>query len=82
MTLGQDFWDTIVIIIALDSLYNDFNIINVNLLKIKNEIINQIQSMLQLKKAKNISKQTIKVVKDLIIAFKNNNNSRKVLKKR
>lgn len=42
MTLGQDFWDTIVIIIALDSLHNDFNIINVNLLKIKNETINQI----------------------------------------
>lgn len=38
--------------------------------------------MLQLKKAKNISKQIIKVVKDLIIAFKNNNNSRKVLKKK
>lgn len=55
---------------ALDTLYNDFNIMTASLLESGDKIIDQIKSILQSKKAKNISKQTIKVIRDLAIAFK------------
>ena len=42
MTLGQDLWDIIAIVIALDSLYNDFNTNTASLLKAGNKTINQI----------------------------------------
>ena len=56
MTLGQDLWDMIAIVIALDSLYDNFNTTTANLLEVGNKTIDQIQSILQSKKAKNISK--------------------------
>lgn len=46
MILSQDLWDIVVIVIPLDSLYNNFNITTTSLLKTKNKIINQIQSIL------------------------------------
>lgn len=45
-----------------------------SLLETKNKIIDQIQSILQLKEAKNIIKQTIGAVGDLAISYKENNN--------
>ena len=48
-----------------------------SLLKSENKIINQIQSILQSKKAKSISKQAIRVVKNLAMAFKDNSDPNK-----
>lgn len=56
MTSDCNFWDIIAIVIALDILYNDFDIIITSLLQTSDKMINQIQSILQSKKAKNISK--------------------------
>lgn len=60
--------------IVLDLLYNDFDIITTSLLESKDKIINQIQSILQLRKAKNINKRTTKAIGNLAIVFKDNNN--------
>lgn len=46
MTPGQDLWDTIAIVVALNSLYNDFDITTARLFKRGNKIIHQIQSIL------------------------------------
>lgn len=43
-----------------------------SLLEVRNRSINQIQSIFQSKKAKNINKQSTKVVADVAILFKNN----------
>lgn len=40
MTPGQDLWDTIAIIIALDTLYDNFEMTTVSLLKTANKTIN------------------------------------------
>lgn len=40
MTLGQDLWDTIAIIIALDTLYDNFEMTTVSLLKTADKTIN------------------------------------------
>lgn len=77
MTSKQDFQDIVVIIIALDLLYNNFNITTTSLLKFRDKTINQIQSILQSRKAKNISKYTIKAMEDLVIVFKDNNSLKK-----
>lgn len=49
-----------------------------SLLEIENKIIDQIQSMLQLKKAKNICKCITRAIEDLIILYKDNNNNWKI----
>lgn len=72
---NQNFWNIIIIIIAFDTLYNNINITTTSFLKIENKIINKIQNILQSKKIKNISKYIIKEIKNLAIAFKNNNNA-------
>ncbi len=56
ITLIQDLWDTIAIVIILDTLYDDFETTITSLLESGDKIINQIQSILQSKEAKNISK--------------------------
>lgn len=55
ITPGQDLWDIIAIVITLDSLYKDFNTTNASLLEMGNKGIDQIQGILQLKEAKNLS---------------------------
>lgn len=57
MTLERDLWDMIAIIIALDSLYKNFNTTTVSLLEKGNKTIDQIQSILQSKETMNINKQ-------------------------
>lgn len=78
MTSRQDFWDTITIVITLDFLHKDFNTTIISLLKIGDKIINQIQTILQSKKAKNISKKAIKRgIGYLAITFKDNSTFKK-----
>lgn len=70
---NRNFWNTIVIVITLDSLYKDFNTTIVSLLETEDKTIDQVQSLLQSKKAKNLSKQVIRNTGDLVILFKDKN---------
>ena len=73
MTPGQDLWDMIAIVIALDSLHEDFDTTTVSLLETGDKTIDQIQSILQSKKTKNISKRaTGEGIGNLAMAFRNN----------
>lgn len=73
MMPNQDLQDTIAIIIALDSLQNNFDITTASLLETGDKSTNEIQSILSSKEVKNISKHTIKGTKKLTMVFKNNN---------
>lgn len=42
MTLKQDFWNMIAILITLDSVYNNFDITNISLLESREKTIDQI----------------------------------------
>lgn len=75
MTPRQDLWDKIAIVIALDTLHDDFDTTTTSLLETGDKTIDQIQSILQLKEAKNISKQITAAVGDLAIAFRDNYNN-------
>ena len=70
MTLGQDLWDTIAIVIALDSLHEDFDTTTASLLETGDKTIDQIQSILQSKEAKNLSKRATGGTGDLAMAFR------------
>lgn len=59
----------IAIMIALDFLQKGFDITTTSLLETGDKTIDQIQSILQLKEAKNLSKQVTKSVRDLAMAF-------------
>ena len=74
MTPGRDLWDTIAIVIALDTLYDDFETTTTSLLETGDKTIDQIQSIPQSKEAKNISKRITGAVGDLAMAFKSSNN--------
>lgn len=56
ITLDQNIWKIIIILVVFNFLYQNFNIIITNLLKIDNKLNNYIQNILQLKKVENISK--------------------------
>ena len=45
-----------------------------NLLETSDKMIDQIQSILQSKEAKNINKKTTRAIKDLAIVFRSSNN--------
>lgn len=77
MIQGQNLWNIITIIIAFDLLYEDFDITIAGLLETDNKTIDQIQSILQLKKVKNLSKQAIGSTSNLAIAFRDKNGSKK-----
>lgn len=78
MILGLNMQDTIINVIALGTLYNNFDMTTTSLLEIENKIIDQIQSILQLEKAKNICKCTTWAIGDLVILYKDNNNNQKI----
>ncbi len=68
---------TIAIVIFLDTLHDNFDSIFTNLLEVKNKSINEIQSILQSKETKNISKQATGVVANVVILFRNNQGMKK-----
>lgn len=68
------------IVIALDLLYQDFDPTITSLLETNEKSIYKIQSILQSKKAKNLSKQAIEVVANLAMAFKDKENAPKIRK--
>lgn len=70
----QELWNTIVIVIAFDSLHKDFDTTIASLLEVCNKIINQIQSILQSKETENISKQAIgRGISNLSLSFRDKN---------
>lgn len=73
MTLGKNLWNTIAIVIVLNSLYEDFDIITTSLLQTGNKTIDQIQTILQSKEAKTFSKQTTGATGNLAMAFHKRN---------
>ena len=77
MTPGRDLWDTIAIVIALDTLHDDFDTTTASLLESGDKTIDQIQSILQSKEAKNISKRATGVTGDLAMAFRDSNGPKK-----
>lgn len=77
MTLNRDLWDTITIVIILDSLYDNFDTITISLLETGDKTIDQIQNILQSKEAKNLSKRAIETTRDLTIRFYNYNRNGK-----
>lgn len=80
MILRQNLQDMIAIMIVLDSLHKNFDTTRTNLLEASDKIIDQIQSILQSKKAKKISTQvTEDGIGDLTIAFRNKNVSERML---
>lgn len=72
MTPGRDPWDTIAIVIALDTLHDDFDSTTASLLEAGDKSIDQIQSILQRREAKNISKRSTGAVGDVAMAFRDN----------
>ena len=74
---SRDLWDTIAIVIALDTLHDNFNTTTASLLESGDKTIDQIQSILQSKEAKNISKRATKVTRDLAMAFRDSNGPKK-----
>lgn len=76
MIPNRDLWDTIAIVIALDSLHEDFDTTTASLLEAGDKMIDQIQSILQSKEAKNISKRaTGGGTGDLAMAFRDRDGS-------
>lgn len=65
ITPNQDIWDSIVIVIILNLLYNNFETTTNNMLKSGNKTIDKIQQILASAKAKFISKWATRVTKDL-----------------
>ena len=66
----QDLRDTIVIVITLHTLDDDFDTTMASLLESGGKTIDQIQSILQSKEAKNISKRTTVAARDLAMAIR------------
>lgn len=74
MTPERDLWDTIAIVTALEFLHEDFDTTTASLLEAGDKTIDQIQSILQSKEAKNISKRaTGGGTGDLAMAFGDKN---------
>lgn len=73
MTPNQDLWDTITIVIALNTLHKDFKTTTASLSKTSDKTIDEIQSILQCKETKNISKFATRRTGELTITFKDNN---------
>lgn len=75
----RDCCDKIAIVIAFNSLYKDVDITTASLLETDNKTIDQIQSILQSKKDKNVSKwATWKGTSNLTMTFKDKRPKRKV----
>ena len=59
MSSNWEISDIITIVVVLDMLYNNFYTIIASLLETRNKMINEIQCILQSKKAQNINKYAI-----------------------
>lgn len=62
----------IAILVAWNTLYNNFDIINTSFFKTRDKRIDEIQMIVRFKKANNISKYIIKRIKKLTKVLKDN----------
>lgn len=84
ITPNCDIWDSIAIVVVLDSLHNDFKTTTNSILKSGDKSIDEIQWILAFAKAKFLSKRTTGVTGDLAMMSKERNsghNKRKVISK-
>lgn len=72
MTPNRDLWDTIAIVVAFDTLHEDFDTTAASLMETGDKTIDEIQSILQSKEAKNISKRATGGTSELAMAFRDN----------
>lgn len=63
-------WDSITFVVAFDSLYNNFEIIIISLFYLSNKNLEKIQLVVISPKAKNLAKQAIGIIRDLIIMMR------------
>ena len=70
MTEGRDPFDTIAIVIALDTLYNDFDTTKASMLETEDKSIDEIFTIIQSKEAKLKSKQATGNIGDAAMAFR------------
>lgn len=71
-----DIWDIIAIVVALDSLHNNFETTTTSILEQGDKTIDEIQQILASVKAKFISKRATKVTGDLAMMFRRRNSER------
>lgn len=69
LTPNRDIYNRIVIVIALDSIHNNFDLKTSSFLKIGDKTINEIQQILCSAIAKNLSKQATNVISKLAMAL-------------
>ena len=69
LILSCNIYDKITIVIAFNSIYNNFETKTSILLKFGNKNIDKIQNILYLAKARNLSKQTIDVISNVAMSF-------------
>lgn len=69
LTPNRDIYNSIVIVIAFDSIHDDFDTKIFSFLKISDKKINEIQQIPCSAKRKNLSKQVISVISKLALAF-------------
>lgn len=67
-----------MIVITLDSLHKKFDATTTSLLETGDKTINQIQSIPQLKGANNLSKQAIRNIEEMAMAFRDKRPIKKV----
>lgn len=68
ITPDQDIWDSIVIVVALNSLHDNFEATTASMLEREDKTIEEIQQILASAEAKLISKQATRMTKDLAMA--------------
>ncbi len=70
LTLNRDIYDSIAIVIALDSIHDDFETKTSSLLETGDKTIDEIQQILCSAEAKNLSKRATGVTNDLAMSFR------------
>lgn len=70
---NKDIWDSITIVVTINSLHEDFDLIISGLLKQRiDKIIDKIKQLLFSIKAKFISKWKVRIIANFVYMFRNN----------
>lgn len=78
ITPNRDIWDSITIVVALNSLHNNFETTTTSMLESGDKTIDEIQQILASAEAKFISKQATGVIGDLAILSRGKSGKRRV----
>lgn len=70
ITLDRNIWDSIIIVIVLNSLHDNFKAITTSILECNDRSIKEIQQILAFTKGKLISKQTTGMTGNLAISYR------------